>query len=185
LDKFGEKKAQNLLNAVEKSKECDLASFIYALGIPNVGKKTSKDIVKKFKSLDKIINTTVEELLQVPDVGEIVANSVIKFFGQDKIINSIEELLKLGVKPSFEEIEVSQNPFEGKTVVVTGSLKNYSRTEIKNKLESLGAKVSSSVSKKTSYVLVGEDPGSKRDKAIQLGVNIITEEAFEEILKEQ
>ena len=96
-----------MLNA-GKGKECDLASFIYALGIPNVGKKTSKDIVKKFKSLDKIINTTVEELLQVPDVGEIVANSVIKFFGQDKIINSIEELLKLGVKPSFEEIEVSK-----------------------------------------------------------------------------
>ncbi|SCN22436.1 DNA ligase [Clostridium sp. N3C] len=185
LDKFGEKKAQNLLDAVEKSKNCDLASFIFALGIPNVGKKTSKDIVKKFKSLDRIIKASVDELLEVQDVGEIVANSVVKFFTQEKIINNIDELLKLGVKPSFEEIEVSHNPFEGKTVVITGSLKNYSRTEIKEKLESLGAKVSSSVSKKTNYVLVGEDPGSKRDKAIELGVTIITEETFEEMIKEQ
>lgn len=185
LEKFGEKKAQNLLDAVEKSKECDLASFVFALGIPNVGKKTSKDIVKKFKTLDRILKATVEELLEVQDVGEIVANSVVKFFAQESIINNINELLSLGVKPSFEEVEVSHNPFEGKTVVVTGSLKNYSRTEIKEKLESLGAKVSGSVSKKTNYVLVGEDPGSKRDKAIELGVTIISEEDFEKMLEEQ
>ncbi|WP_139905500.1 NAD-dependent DNA ligase LigA [Clostridium thermarum] len=183
LEKFGEKKAQNLLDAIEKSKNCDLASFIYSLGIPNVGKKTSKDLVKRFKSLDRIIKATFEDLLQVQDIGDIVANSIIKFFAQEKIIKSIDELLSLGVKPSFQETQVVKNAFEGKTVVVTGSLKNYSRTEIKGKLESLGAKVSGSVSKKTDYVIVGEDAGSKYDKAVELGINILTEEAFEEMLR--
>ncbi|WP_163193170.1 NAD-dependent DNA ligase LigA [Clostridium thermarum] len=183
LEKFGEKKAQNLLDAIEKSKNCDLASFIYSLGIPNVGKKTSKDLVKRFKSLDRIIKATFEDLLQVQDIGDIVADSIIKFFAQEKIIKSIDELLSLGVKPSFQETQVVKNAFEGKTVVVTGSLKNYSRTEIKGKLESLGAKVSSSVSKKTDYVIVGEDAGSKYDKAVELGINILTEEAFEEMLR--
>jgi DNA ligase (NAD+) len=183
LEKFGDKKAQNLLDAVEKSRSCDLASFIYSLGIPNVGKKTSKDLVKRFKNLDRIIKANFEELLQVQDIGDIVANSIIKFFSQEKIIKSIDELLSLGVKPSFEDAEVVENVFEGKTVVVTGSLQNYSRTEIKDKLESLGAKVSGSVSKKTDFVLVGEDAGSKYDKAVELGINILTEETFEEMLK--
>lgn len=183
LEKFADKKAQNLLEAIEKSKNCDLPSFIYALGIPNVGKKTSKDLVKQFKTLDRIMKATFEELLQVQDIGDIVANSIIKFFAQEKIIKSIEELLSLGVKPSFETAEVVENVFEGKTVVVTGSLQNYGRTEIKDKLESLGAKVSGSVSKKTDYVIVGENAGSKYDKAVELGITILTEEAFEGMLK--
>ncbi|OPJ64181.1 NAD-dependent DNA ligase LigA [Clostridium oryzae] len=182
LDKFKDKKAQNLLDAIEKSKNCDLASFIFALGIPNVGKKTSRDIVKNFKTLENIMKASEEELLLVEDVGEIVALSIIKFFAQDKIIKSIEELLKLGVKPYYEESQIVENAFAGKTVVVTGSLKNYSRTEIKEKLQSLGAKVAGSVSKKTDYVLAGEDPGSKYDKAVDLGVNIINEQQFEDML---
>ena len=183
LEKFGDKKAQNLLDAVEKSKNCDLPSFIYALGIPNVGKKTSKDLVKRFKNLDRIMKASFEELLQVQDVGDIVADSIIKFFAQEKIIKSVEELLSLGVKPSFEETEVIENVFEGRTVVVTGSLKNYSRTEIKEKLESLGAKVSGSVSKKTDYVLAGEEAGSKLDKAVELGIKVLNEDTFEKMLK--
>jgi DNA ligase (NAD+) len=182
LEKFGEKKAQNLLEAIENSKSCELSSFVYALGIPNIGKKTSKDIVKHFKTLENIQKATFEDLISIHDIGEIVAQSIIKFFSQDKINKSINELLSLGVKPYYEQIEVKENVFEGKTVVVTGSLKNYSRTEIKDKLEALGAKVSGSVSKKTDYVIVGEDAGSKYDKAVELNIKILTEEEFDEMI---
>ncbi|MGJ0909271.1 NAD-dependent DNA ligase LigA [Clostridium botulinum] len=183
LDKFGDKKSKNLIDAIENSKNCDLPSFIYALGIPNVGKKTANDLVIKFKTLENIESATIEQLVEVPDVGEIVAKSVSDFFKDEKIINNIEELLNLGVKPYYEEEIIDENPFMGKTVVVTGSLNNYSRGEIKDKLQSLGAKVSSSVSKNTDYVLVGEKPGSKYEKAVELGVKVITEEEFSKKIK--
>lgn len=182
LDKFGEKKAQNLIDALEKSKKCTLATFITALGIPNVGKKTALDLAKKFKSLEKLQTASLEELQSISDIGEIVAQSVIEFFKDDKINNSIAELLKLGVKPEYKEEKIVENPFVGKSVVVTGSLINYSRSEIKNKIESLGAKDAASVSKKTDYVLVGKDPGSKYNKALELGIRIISEEEFEKML---
>jgi DNA ligase (NAD+) len=182
LEKFGDKKAQNLLNAIEKSKDCDLPSFIYSLGIPNVGKKTATDLAKTFKNLHNLQKAALEELTAIQDVGDIVAQSVIEFFREEKIINSISELLDLGVKPRFEELSVSDNPFSGKTVVVTGSLESYSRTEIKEKLEVLGAKASGSVSKKTDFVLVGKEPGSKYDKALELGVRVLTEKEFNSML---
>ncbi len=179
LDKFGEKKAVNLINALEKSKNCELASFIYALGIPNVGKKTAKDLSKKFKSLKGIEEATFEQLVNIQDIGDIVANSIVEFFNSEKVKATIEELLELGVKPVHSEMEeVEVGIFKDKTVVVTGSLKSFSRSEAKDKLESLGAKVSGSVSKKTDYVLVGEEPGSKYTKAIELGIKVITEEDF-------
>ncbi|ACA56923.1 NAD-dependent DNA ligase LigA [Clostridium botulinum] len=183
LEKFKDKKSQNLINAIQNSKNCDLASFIYALGIPNVGKKTANDLVMKFKTLESIKNTTIEQLVEVPDVGEIVAKSIYDFFEDEKIISNIEELLNLGVKPYYEEERIDENPFMDKTIVVTGSLNNYSRGEIKDKLQSLGAKVSSSVSKNTDYVLVGEKPGSKYEKAIELGVKVINEEEFSNKIK--
>lgn len=184
LDKFAEKKAQNLIDAIEKSKNCDLSSFIYSLGIPNVGKKTAMDLVKRFKTLSSIQKATEEELIGVQDIGSIVAKSIIEFFKEEKIISSINELLELGVNPYYEEKEeVSENPFNDKTVVVTGTLKNYTRNGIKEKLESLGAKVSGSVSKNTDYLLAGEAAGSKHDKALELEVRIINEEEFEEILR--
>lgn len=182
LEKFGEKKAQNLLNAIEKSKNCDLPSFVYALGIPNIGKKTATDLAKTFKSLERIKKAAFEELTAIQDIGDIVARSVLEFFNEEKIINSINELLALGVSPNYEEVVVDDNPFTDKTVVVTGSLESYSRTEIKEKLEELGAKVSGSVSKKTNYVIVGKEPGSKYDKAVELGVRILTEEEFTSML---
>ncbi|CBZ05156.1 NAD-dependent DNA ligase LigA [Clostridium botulinum] len=183
LEKFKDKKSQNLIDAIQNSKNCDLASFIYALGIPNVGKKTANDLVMKFKTLESIKNTTIEQLVEVPDVGEIVAKSIYDFFEDEKIISNIEELLNLGVKPYYEEERIDENPFMSKTIVVTGSLNNYSRGEIKDKLQSLGAKVSSSVSKNTDYVLVGEKPGSKYEKAIELGVKVINEEEFSNKIK--
>lgn len=182
LDRFGEKKVKNLLDAIEKSKECKLYSFIYALGIPNVGLKTAKDLVYRFKSLEGIKNSSIEELVQVPDVGDIVANCVVEFFKEENVIKTIDELINLGVKPSFEEKVVIKSPFEGKTVVVTGALQTYSRRIIKEKLELLGAKVAGSVSKKTDYVLAGEEAGSKLSKAKELRVKVITEEEFKEMI---
>ena len=183
LEKFGPKKAQNLLEAIEKSKECELHSFIYALGIPNVGVKTAKDLVNKFKSIEGLKNATFDELVSVPDVGDVVAQDVMSFFKEEKVLETIDELLEIGINPKFKEVEVSENPFMGKTVVATGSLKNYSRSEIKDKLESLGAKVSGSVSKKTDYVIAGEAAGSKLAKAQEIGVKVLSEEEFEEILR--
>lgn len=184
LDKFGEKKAQNLLDAIEKSKDCELHSFIYALGIPNVGVKTAKDLVNRFKSIDGLKNAKFEELVEVNDVGDTVAQCVLKFFNEEKVIATIDELLALGVNPKYEEKEIVESVFEGKTVVVTGTLQNYTRGSIKAKLEGLGAKVSGSVSKKTDYVLAGEEAGSKLTKAIDLGVKVISEEDFENMIGE-
>ena len=182
LDKFGPKKAQNLLNAIEKSKTPELYRFIYALGIPNVGVKTAKDLVNKFKSIDGLRNAKFDELVSVQDVGDIVAKCVLEFFHEEKVLDTIEQLLELGVNPAFEEQIIVESSFSGKTVVVTGTLQNYSRGEIKAKLESLGAKVSGSVSKKTDYVIAGEEAGSKLTKAQDLGVTVLTEEEFEKMI---
>lgn len=182
LDKFGPKKAQNLLDAIEKSKDCTLEAFLYSLGIPNVGVKTAKDLVKRFESLENLEKATFEELVSVQDVGDIVARSIIEFFKEERTLKVINELLSLGVNPHYEKKEVLESPFMGKTVVVTGTLENYSRTSIKEKLESLGAKVSGSVSKKTDFVIAGEAAGSKYDKAKSLGVNILSEEEFENMI---
>ena len=181
LDKFGPKKAQNLLDAVERSKTPELYRFIYALGIPNVGVKTAKDLVNKFKSIEGLRSATFDELVSVQDVGDIVAKCVLEFFNEEKVLATIDELLKLGVNPSFEEQVIVESSFNGKTVVVTGTLQNYSRGEIKAKLESLGAKVSGSVSKKTDYVIAGEEAGSKLKKAKELGVTVLSEYEFEKM----
>lgn len=182
LDKFGPKKAQNLLDSVERSKTPELYRFIYALGIPNVGVKTAKDLVNKFKSIEGLKSATFDELVSVQDIGDIVAKCVLEFFHEEKVLDTIDELLKLGVNPSFEEQVIAESLFNGKTVVVTGTLQNYSRGEIKAKLESLGAKVSGSVSKKTDYVIAGEEAGSKLTKAQDLGVTVLSEEEFEKMI---
>ncbi|KGM95960.1 NAD-dependent DNA ligase LigA [Clostridium novyi A str. 4552] len=182
LNRFGEKKAQNLIDAIENSKDCDLPSFIYALGIPSVGKKTSTDLCKKFKTLDNLKKAKIEELVSVEDIGDIVAQSVLDFFNDETILKSVDELLSLGVTPKFKEEKIEENIFNGKTVVVTGSLSSFSRNEIKEKLQSLGAKVAGSVSKKTDYVLVGKDPGSKYEKAVQLNIKIISEDEFKNMI---
>lgn len=182
LDKFGPKKAQNLLDAVERSKTPELYRFIYALGIPNVGVKTAKDLVNKFKSIEGLKSATFDELVSVQDVGDIVAKCVLEFFNEEKVLATIDELLKLGVNPLFEEQVIVESSFNGKTVVVTGTLQNYSRGEIKAKLESLGAKVSGSVSKKTDYVIAGEEAGYKLTKAQDLGITVLSEDEFEKMI---
>ena len=125
---------------------------------------------------------TFEELISVSDVGDIVAKCVLEFFHEEKVINTINELLALGIAPIYKEKEVIESGFSGKTVVVTGTMQKYSRPEIKSKLESLGARVSGSVSKKTDYVIAGEEAGSKLTKAQELGVTVITEDEFEKMI---
>lgn len=189
LEKFKEKKTSNLLEAIEKSKNCSLDSFVFALGIPHVGKKTARDLAERFQALDKLMAASREELLEIPDIGEIVADSITVFFRDEKIRESINKLLASGVKPVFEVKAVGNNPFSGKNVVVTGSLQRYSRTQIEQLLSDLGARVSGSVGRKTDYVIAGENPGSKYAKAQALlasgedtSLQIITEEELDRLL---
>lgn len=184
LDKVKEKKANNILRAIEKSKECNLYNFIYALGIKNVGIKTSKDIVKEYKTLDKIMNVTREELDKIYGIGDIILDDIFKFLNNQEIRMEIRRLVELGIRfKDEEEVEVQDNLFKGKRVVVTGTIKNLSRKEIKELLERLGAKISDSVSKKTDYVIYGENSGSKLLKAQELDLNVISEDDFNEIIE--
>lgn len=177
LDKVKDKKAENLLGAIENSRKRPLHAFLYALGIPNVGISTARDLEAKFKTLDAVMNAPKEELLQVPDVGEIVADSIINFFQSSEIREEIEELLTF-ITLQYEESQVTESPFTGKTVVLTGTLTQFTRKDAEEKLMSLGAKVTSSVSKKTDYVIYGEEAGSKLTKAQSLGVQTLSEEEF-------
>jgi len=179
LEGFQDKKAENLKNAVERSKTPSLASFIYALGISNVGKKTAKDLASTFKSFDGIKNAPTEELIAVPDIGEIVAKSVTDFFAHSEYMTVVERLFKEGVKPQEDTQTIEKNEkISGKTFVLTGTLPTLKRSEAQEKIENAGGEVTSSVSKKTDYVLVGENAGSKLTKAEQLGVEVIDEETF-------
>ena len=182
LEGFKEKKTNNLLEAIEKSKDTTLDAFIYALGIANVGIKTAQDLADHFKSLEAIKNATYEELITIPDVGPKIAESIIEFFHDDRILQGIDKLLSEGVKPHYEETIMEESFFTDKTVVITGTIESYTRNEIKDKIEGVGGKVTGSVSKKTDYVIVGENPGSKYEKAIELGIEIIYEERLLSLL---
>lgn len=186
LERFGAKKAKNLLDALEKSKTRDLASFLFALGIPNVGKTTTKVLADHFRSLEALMEATPEVLITLPDVGGIVADSIYSFCRSETALASIGRLLAAGVVPVVEEVADAapvntDNPFFGKTVVLTGTLSLMSRDEAARKLEALGAKVTGSVSKKTDYVIAGESAGSKLTKAQDLGIPVIEDE--QELLK--
>ena len=178
LPGFGEKKAHNLIEAIEKSKDCRLEAFLFALGIPNVGSKSAKDLATRFGSFDAVRKASREELIAIPDIGEIVADSIVSFFADEHIEAQIERLLELGVHPHEAEA-IAQNDFvTGKTFVVTGTLERMGRKEIEDLIASLGGKPAGSVSKKTDYVVAGENAGSKLDKAQQLGIKVLTEKEF-------
>ncbi len=183
LEGFKEKKTNNLLSAIERSKEVSLASFIYALGINNVGIKTATDLAHGFKSLEAIREAKFEELIEVGDIGPIIAESILEFFHDEKILNAVDKLLEEGVRPYYEDLDIEESIFTDKRVVLTGSIEGLSRSDIKNKIEALGAKVTGSVSKNTDFVIVGESPGSKYDRAVELGIEIIDEERLKDILK--
>jgi DNA ligase (NAD+) len=183
LEGFGKKKAQNLLKAIEKSKSKSLANLIHALGIPNVGKSSSKTLAEAFRSLEKLMNATKEELVGLPDVGEVVADSIIEYFNDSVYLGIIRIIREAGCDPVVEVVEkATDNFFSGKTVVVTGTLSTMGRDEATKLLESLGAKVSGSVSKKTDYVICGENAGSKKSKAEELGIRIIMDDEFLQLI---
>ena len=185
LDRFGKKSVANLLAALEKSKETTLARFIYALGIRHVGESTARDLASHFRSLDKLMQADADALLQVNDVGEVIAQSIIHFFEESHNREVIGELLAEGVHwPTPEAVAVNEK-VSGKTFVLTGTLPNMGREEAKALLLAQGAKVASSVSKKTDYVVAGAEAGSKLEKAQALGVTIIDEAQMLELLKGQ
>ncbi len=184
LDRFGAKKAQNLLDAIEKSKTRPLDAFLFALGIPNVGSKTAKDLARRFGTFDAVRAATREELLAIPDVGGIVAESILSFFGDANIAAQIDQLLAHGVSPQSGQAANTLSPIAGKTIVVTGTLPSLGRREAEALIEQNGAKAAGSVSKKTDYVLYGESAGSKLDKARELSIPLLTEAAFLELIGE-
>ena len=183
LKKNGKKFAQNLIDSINKSKENDLYRLITALGIRHVGTKASKILAKKYKSLENLMNAKTEELSEIKDIGEIMANSIENFFSQEQTKDLIAKLKQAEVNMNYIEKEGEDNRFEGKTFVLTGSLENYTRGEAANLIEKYGGKTSSSVSKKTDYVLAGEDAGSKLTKAQNLGVTILTEQEFQRMVE--
>ena len=181
LDGFQDKKADNLLSAIEKSKNVALPNFIFALGIDGVGKKTAKDLAKKLKTLGGIANASVEELSALDDVGEVMSKSIFDYFRSEKNKNEIEKLLCAGVKIA-EQTEIKSGSFSGEKVVLTGSLTSYTRSEAGKLVEERGGEIQSSVTKTTTLVIAGEAAGSKLDKAKKLGVTVIDEEEFKKRL---
>ncbi len=185
LDRFGEKKTRNLLEQIEKSKNVQLNSFIYALGIPNVGKKTATELANHFKTLEGIMNADMETLIELPDIGGVVATSIVDFFHDEKILQSVDKLLSEGFRIRHEETEIltHDSVFSGKTVVITGTLEDLSRRDVGELVESLGGRVTNSVSKSTDIVIAGEKAGSKRQKAEDLGIRIIGNDELKEIIQ--
>ena len=183
LDKMGEKSAQNLLNSLEKSKSNDLSRVIAALGIRHTGEKAAKILANSLKSMDKLINATAEQLTAIDEIGEITAKAIRDFFSKEHNIDFINKLKDAGVSMETSGDSITDDRFAGKTFVLTGTLNKYTRSEASEIIEKLGGKTSSSVSGKTSYVLAGEEAGSKLEKANKLGVTVISEDEFEEMIK--
>lgn len=183
LEGFGEKSITNLLTSIENSKKNSLERLIFALGIPHVGAKTAKILAIKFETMDNLENATFEELTNIPDIGDIIAKSIIEYFNKEENKETLQELRNLGINMAYtgEKVKESEE-FNNKTFVLTGSLEIFTREEAEEKIELLGGKTSGSVSKKTSVVIVGANPGSKYRKAQELGIPIWTEQEFKEKL---
>lgn len=182
LKKNGKKFAQNLIDSISKSKENDLYRLITALGIRHVGIKAAKILARKYENIDNLMKATSEELSAINDIGPIMADSIREFFLQNQTIDLIKKLKQSGVNTKRLEEKNDDNRLEGKTFVLTGGLEKYTRAEATEMIEKLGGKVSSAVSKKTDYVLAGEDAGNKLVKAQNLGISVITETEFEEMV---
>lgn len=185
LDRFGPKKAQNLLSALEKSKRRPLGAFLFALGIPNVGNKTAQDLARRFGTLEEVRRADMQALLSIPDIGQIVADSILSFFADPSISAQVDALLEKGVCPQPESAVATDSPIQGKTIVVTGTLLGMDRRQAEAKIVQNGGKAAGSVSKKTDYVLAGENAGSKLDKARELNIPILDEAAFLKLIGEK
>lgn len=185
LERMAEKSANNLLLAIEKSKQTTLARFIYALGIRHVGESTAKDLARYAGQLDQLMSMNVEQLQHISDIGPVVAQSIADFFAEKHNREVIEQLRSCGVRweERSEKVRQMGSPLQGRNFVLTGTLPDMTREEAKEKIESLGGKVTGSVSSKTDYVVAGTDPGSKYDKAIELGVTILDEAGLLKLLQ--
>ncbi|MFP4478184.1 MAG: NAD-dependent DNA ligase LigA [Candidatus Izemoplasmatales bacterium] len=182
-ERMGEKSVENLLSAIENSKSNNLDKLIFGLGIRYVGQKASKTLAKNFKTLDRLADARKEELSDIRDIGEAIANSVIEYFHNEENLYLIKELQSLGLNAEYKDTSVDKETvFTNKTVVLTGSLEDFSRKEAKKIIEDLGGTVTSSVSKNTDYVLAGDQPGSKYDKAKDLGIHILSETEFKDMI---
>ena len=177
LERFGDKKAANLIAAIDKSRSCKLDSFIFAIGIPNIGAKTARDLAVRFGGVEALKNATRDELIAIDEIGDIVADSVVGFFADEANLRLVDALLAAGVMPQWEQKQAG-GVFEGMTVVVTGTLSSMGRKQAEEAIAERGGKAAGSVSKKTSLVVAGESAGSKLTKAQQLGVKVIGEEEF-------
>ncbi|MGE5523407.1 MAG: NAD-dependent DNA ligase LigA [Rhodospirillaceae bacterium] len=185
LQRMGEKSAANLASAIERSKTTTLERFIYALGIRNVGETTARDLARHFGNIDALISADVQALERVPDVGPVVAASICKFSHEAHNRQVIQQLLAAGVQPRHEAPRhAARAGLEGKTFVLTGTLPGMSRDEAKSRIEAKGGRVTGSVSKKTDYVVAGAEPGSKLDKATELGIKVLDEQALLDLLGE-
>lgn len=182
LEGFKDKKINNYLSSIEKSKNPNFNNFIYALGIPQVGEKTAKDLAKNFKTIDELINATAPDLLLIDDIGEIMANSIVDFFNNEYNLKVISQLKNSGISIKYATNSTKETYLTGKIVVLTGSLQSYTRDEATKLLEDCGAVVTTSVSKKTDYVLAGESAGSKLTKAKELGVAILSEKDLTDLI---
>lgn len=185
LERMGDKSVDNLLNAIENSKQNSLDKVIFALGILNVGKKAGKILAEYYKNLTNFSKATVDELLELPDIGLITAESIVDYLSNDNNLRFINELIEIGMNPQYEiQNKNTDNIFSGKTIVLTGKLVELTRNEAKEYLERFGAKVTGSVTSKTDYVIAGEKAGSKLAKAEQLGIQVLSEDEFIDIMKE-
>jgi DNA ligase (NAD+) len=182
MDRMGDKLAQNLLDAIDRSRKPSLANLIYAMGIRNVGTHLAEVLARNFNSMDNLAKQSVEDLIQVHEIGPIVAQSIYNFFRNPKNLKVLEKLKKGGVRFPVEKSQFKETPLEGKTFVLTGGLDSMTRDEARKAIEGLGGRVSSSVSKKTDFVIVGKDPGSKVDEARRLGIETLNEEELKNLL---
>jgi len=184
LERMAEKSATNLVDSLEKSKTTTLARFVFSLGIHSIGETTAQTLANHFSSLENIMHATEVQLLDVPDIGPIVAENLMTFFKQEHNIEVVNQLLEVGIHwPEIEQKTVAEQPLLGQTFVITGTLESMGRNDAKTALQNLGAKVAGSVSKKTSHVVVGDNAGAKAQKAAELGINLLDENALIELLK--
>jgi len=182
LERFAEKSAQNLINSIQSKKKITFSKFIYALSIRNVGEETAQDLSECFGSIGKFKNASLEELQKIMDIGPVVSKSIYEFFQEKRNLKFIEKLIKVGVR-IIEEKKPKQQPLKGKNFVLTGSLESLTREEVKEKIRFLGGEISESVSKKTDFVIVGKEPGLKFEKAKKLGIKILNEKEFLDLIR--
>jgi len=184
LDRIGPKSAENLINAINNSKTRPLFRLIYALGIRYVGLRTAEILAENFKSMDRLMKASIEELSEIPGIGPQIASSIVAFFRDEENVSTIKELAKMGVNMTEEKKEQGHGPWEGWRIVFTGELERASRSEAEEIAKSLGAIPTNSVSRNITMVVVGSNPGSKLAKAQELGVEIVDEQTFWKLVEE-